>query len=125
MRNAFSNMGLPYRWATVAFFAAMLWVGSAFTNRVPSPEVSCQAPNVGITNQGSNNVTFQWSAVSGAQSYKAWYVRKNDNSRSDETGTTGTSLTFTGLPTGEYTFYFATVCSAGFSEWVGTDVVFQ
>lgn len=86
--------------------------------------VTCPSPDVVKTGQTANSASFSWDPVSGATQYAVWCVRKSDGANSGITYTSNTNHTFPGLSSGEYTFYFATVCSDGLSNIIiVTDVV--
>lgn len=86
-----------------------------------SVEVTCIAPTVSKTGQTAGSVSFSWDAVSGATEYVVWYVRKEDNYSSAVMHTSNTSINVSGLSTGTYIFYFATVCGGGTSDYVIID----
>lgn len=93
--------------------------GNPTTRPLTAAPVSlCPAPNVSKTGQGAGTISFGWGPVSGALSYNCWYVRKDDNSSSGVTNVTTGSITYSGLPEGNYRFYFSTICSDGSSEYV-------
>ena len=78
------------------------------------PEVS----NLHKTFETSNSFACAWNAANGATEYKLWYSRQEDNFTSGYFYTTNVAYTFTGLTTGRYTFYVATVCGTETSGWV-------
>lgn len=85
--------------------------------------VECPAPNPGVTVQSTNSISFSWDAVSGASGYKVWYYRAGDNYTHPECTTGSTGITFSGLPSGNYQFYFATDCSGGLSDYIIIDIL--
>jgi len=84
-------------------------------------DCSCPSPNVTITSQATNAITFSWGAVSGAIGYQAWYVRSGDNFTSQQMTINGTSVSFSNLPNGKYEFYFATDCGGEVSQIIIMD----
>ncbi len=102
-------------WAGLALLGLFLAVFSLQANNLPThlapADCSCDAPgNVVKTGQTDSSVSFSWGAVAGATDYKVWYVRIDDNYTSAQTTATGTSINYSGLPTGRYVFYFSTNC---------------
>ena len=73
-------------------------------------ETTCPGPQVSITSQSSGAASFSWNAVNGASEYVVFYVRQGDNYTSQRTYVQGTSIAYSGLPSGRYNFCFATVC---------------
>jgi hypothetical protein len=83
---------------------------------IQTEKSSCPTPtNVIRTNKASGSISYSWSAVTGAVQYKLKYVRQKDNYTSPDYFTTSTSYTFSNLQSGDYAFYFYTVCSDGTS----------
>lgn len=80
------------------------------------PDVACSGPQVSVSSQSSGAVSFSWSAVSGATEYVVFYVRQSDQYTSPQTQTQSTSISYSGLASGHYHFYFATVCGGDLSE---------
>ncbi len=79
-------------------------------------ETSCPGLQVSVTSQSSGSAFFLWNTVSGASGYVVFYIRQGDNYSSQEIYTTNTSISYSGLPSGVYNFYFATVCGSELSE---------
>jgi len=86
-------------------------IASGSTNP-PVFESTCPAPQVFLTGQSAGSASFSWNAVSGASEYVVYYVRQGDFYTSAQTHTHNTSITYSGLPSGTYKFYFATVCGS-------------
>lgn len=84
-------------------------------------EVSCPAPSVVKTAHSSGFISFSWGSGTGATEYKAWYVRHNDNFTSQVITTGSTSISYSGLLPGNYSFYFQTVCGEDTSSYVIID----
>lgn len=84
----------------------------------PAIVLTCTPPSPTRTGQVPGANTYSWSAVSGATQYAAYWVRKSDGATGQITYTTATSVTFSGLPAGDYAFCFATVCSGSVSDFV-------
>lgn len=87
---------------------------SGFSAR-PTPQVTCPAPDVTVTDRSSSSVSFAWDAVTEATVYKVWYYRSEDNYTSSETYTGSTAISYSNLPAGTYTFYICAVCTGGTS----------
>jgi hypothetical protein len=104
--------------ATLLLFFGLL--ATSFST-APGEGSSCDAPAATVTAQGSHSVSFSWNAVSGATGYRVWYVRQEDNFTSQETSTSGTSVNFSNLPSGKYSFYFVTDCGGETSEAIILD----
>lgn len=83
---------------------------------------TCQPPDdVTVTSITSNSVSFSWSPVSGASYYLVYYVRLSDQATISPVRTNSPSITVSGLSSGYYRFFFATVCESGVSEYVIVD----
>ena len=88
---------------------------SGFTNPTVL-ETSCPGPHVFVTSQSTGSASFSWNGVSGASGYVVFYIRQSDSYTSPQTYTSNTSITYSGLSSGTYNFYFATDCGGEFSE---------
>lgn len=84
-------------------------------------EASCDPPDVQVTTQTYNSVSFAWNAVLGASAYKVRYYRQGDHYTSSETTTEYNSIVYSNLPAGTYVFYFSTVCGGESSQEVVVD----
>ncbi len=107
MKNYFS--------AIVLF--ATLFIGQAFT----SPEkVVCNTPqNASTVSINQGDISFDWDdCLGGCTEFKVKYFRENDSYWSSEFNTSISSYSFTGLPSGTYNFYFATVCGGQASSFI-------
>ena len=82
-------------------------------------ELTCPEPT-SITNAGSlvGVVSFTWDNCSSCNSYEVKYVRLSDGYTSPLFSTASASITLTGLASGEYVFYFRTVCDGGVSGFI-------
>ncbi|MEZ4961425.1 MAG: fibronectin type III domain-containing protein [Saprospiraceae bacterium] len=105
-----------------------LWLALPFLPGLTSgpPAVTCDCPDIADlqkTGQTSNSITFEWSPVDGATTYKVRYYRQDDQYTSSFQYTGQTSLSFTNLPEGTYTFYFMAVCGSGESGIVVEDLI--
>lgn len=96
-------------------------VAPSFSLPTATVEVSCTAPSPTKNAHSSGYISFSWSAVPGATDYRVWYVRHQDSFTSESVLTGGTSCSFSGLPAGNYSFYFQTVCGETASEYVIVD----
>ncbi|MCU0346077.1 MAG: fibronectin type III domain-containing protein [Saprospiraceae bacterium] len=84
----------------------------------PLQDVTYDAPtNVQKTSSSSGSISFAWDASFQAVQYKMYYVKRG-SSASSYFYTTNTNYTFSGLPAGEYYFYFAAVYDGGVSPWI-------
>ena len=121
MRNASKiSWQLLFNACLLLAFLVPVQIGQASE---PVTSLLCPGPNVSITARSSGSVSFAWDAVSGALSYKVWYHRQEDSYTSGEFTTGGTSISFSDLPTGTYTFYFASVCTGGLSDIIIIDIL--
>ncbi len=84
-------------------------------------DVVCYPPDVRVTTQTYNSVSFAWDAVLGASGYKVRYYRQEDHYTSSETTTGNTYITYSNLPAGTYVFYFSTVCGGESSQEIIVD----
>lgn len=77
-------------------------------------DLTCSEPT-NITNTGSlaGTISFSWDGCSSCNGYEVKYVRLSDGYTSSLFSTTSASITLTGLASGEYAFYFRTVCGDG------------
>ncbi len=79
----------------------------------PSGTCVAVAPSASTANQGKKraSISISWSSVSGANSYTA-YLREVGAGSWSSQGTTGTTVTFSGLNRGtSYEYYVETVCT--------------
>ncbi len=84
----------------------------------PIIESPCPEPQVNVTSQSGGSASFAWNAVNGAPEYVVFCIKQGDNYPSREVYTYNISITLSGLPSGTYDFYFATVCGTEFSEFI-------
>ena len=91
----------------------------AFGFTAPNQDVTtCDTPsNVQKTASSSGSISFDWDATSGAIEYKLYYV-KEGSLPSSYFYTSNTDYTFSSLPAGNYSFYFATVCDGSISSFI-------
>lgn len=87
---------------------------AAGSGNPPMTNSDCPAPQVSMLSQSAGSVSFTWNAVGSA--YVVYYTRQGDNFSSAQVYTNKTSITFSGLSSGAYKFYFATVCVGEQSE---------
>lgn len=92
--------------------------GSAYPSVIES---TCPGPQVSVTSQSTGSVSFSWNAESGASEYVVFYIRQDDNHTSQQIYTGNTSITYSGLPSGTYNFYFARICGSELSEIIIID----
>lgn len=113
MKNA-----IPKSWQAIIpvlfLLAVFVPAQSGFSN-ASAVKITCPTPDAAITDRTSNSVTLAWDAVTEATMYKVWYYRSEDNYTSSETTTGGTSVHYSNLPAGTYTFYICSVCMGGTS----------
>ncbi len=102
----------------MAVFVTLFTVQSFSATATAIPDdCTCNAPsNVTVTSQTSSSVSLAWSPAFGAAAYEVWYVRTGDGYTSSTTTVSGTSISYTGLATGTYRFYFRTNCGNEVSE---------
>jgi hypothetical protein len=98
----------------------LIQVTSGFSVR-PKVCMTCPTPVVNITHQTSSSISFSWNSVTGASYYKVYYQRKEDNYTSSEFSTGDTSMDFSSLPSGTYSFFFTTDCGSEISQFVVFD----
>lgn len=114
MKNGVRKRSL---WQFKILFALLIPILSGATNPA-SFEVYCPAPQVSVTGLSTGSASFSWNVVNEASEYVVFYVRQADQYTSQQTYTPNTSITFSGLPTGVYDFYFATVCGSEVSSYI-------
>jgi hypothetical protein len=95
--------------------ALLIPVNSGSTS-LPISESACPAPQVTAINRSTGSASFSWNAVGESSQYVVFYIRQGDNYNSQPTYTLNTSITYFGLSSGVYDFYFATVCGSELSE---------
>jgi hypothetical protein len=106
----------------LGLFIAVITLQSSTNSFAPANEdLVCSPPNAGISGRSSGSITFTWTPVAGAQTYILWYVRIDDNYQSGQYTTGNANYTFSGLPPGEYAFYFVTNCGLEMSEYLIID----
>ncbi len=96
---------------------------SSFSTPPMLQPLTCPIQNLTKTDQSAGFVSYSWSAVSGATEYKVFYTRTNDNYTSSMFTTGSTYISFSGLPAGNYRFYFAAVCGQETLDYVVDDVI--
>ena len=109
-----------WQWYSKIVLVLLIPIVSGFTNP-PVIESTCPGPHVSVTSQSTGSVSFTWNAVSGDSEYIVFYIRQSDNYTSSQIYTHNTSITYSGLPSGTYRFYFATVCGSEISEIIIID----
>lgn len=108
------------QWSATIVWVLLISIISGFTN--PSAiEPTCPGPHVYVTSQSSGSVSFSWNTVSGGSEYVVFYIRQPNSYTSQQTYTYNTSITYSGLPSGTYSFYFAAVCGGELSEIIIID----
>ncbi len=103
-----------WQWCLNIALVLLIPIVSGFTN-LPAVETNCPGPQAFVTSQSTGAASFSWNAVSEASEYVVYFVRQGDNYTSSQIYTSNTSISFSGLPSGTYNFYFATVCGNGSS----------
>lgn len=104
----------------IALFAAVL--AQPFPGFTATPVCTCDPPyDLSLTMPISNQASFVWNSNEQGAAYKVWYYREEDNYTSTERTTSNQYIDYTNLPTGTYTFYFATVCEGGTSQSIVYD----
>lgn len=87
------------------------------------PVTVCPTPSPNKTQQSTNSVSFSWAPVSDGASYQIFWVRAADNQSGAVQSVSNTSITFSGLAPGNYSFYFATNCGTESSSYVILDEI--
>ena len=108
------------QWSATIVLVLLIPIFCGFTN-LPVIESTCPEPHVFTTSQSTGSVSFAWNAVSENSGYVVFYIRQSDNYTSPQTYTNNTSITYSGLPSGTYNFYFAAVCGSELSEFIIID----
>ena len=108
------------QWSASIVWVLLISIISGFTDP-PVIESTCPGPHVSVTSQSTGSVSFSWNAVSEGSGYVVFYIRQPDSYTSQQTYTYNTSITYSGLPSGTYSFYFATVCGGELSEIIIVD----
>ena len=103
-----------------ATFFLLLFLPLTFASaHVPTAADTCPEPSPSVTSINGNDISFGWSAVSGAVGYNVKYT--TGGYTSGVRFVTGTSIDFSDLPGGTYKFHFQTVCGVESSDWIATD----
>ncbi len=111
-------------WIKGFLFTLLLLSGATGFSHTPEfKPLGCILENLQRTGPSQGSVYYSWSAVSGATAYKVFYVRTSDGYTSSVYTTSSTSIYFTGLPAGNYKFYFAPVCGDDPLEYVTDDAI--
>lgn len=108
------------RWYFKIILVLLIPIVSGSTNP-PVIKSTCPGPQVSVTSHSTGSVSFSWNAVSEASEYVVFYVRQGDNYTSQQIYTGNTSITYSGLPSGTYNFYFAVVCGSELSAIIIID----
>ncbi len=111
------------RWKALLFSLLLLIGSSGFAPSSANEPLSCVIESVQCTANAQGSASYSWGAVSGATSYKVYYVRLSDGYTSQVSTVSGTSHTFAGLSSGAHRFFFAPVCGSDTLEYVIDDVV--
>lgn len=75
-------------------------------------DAGCPTPtNVTKTGATTSSISYSWDNMGSSVSYKVRYVRTADSYNSPYYYTLSPSYTFSSLASGNYSFYFYTVCT--------------
>ncbi len=122
MKNTM-HTGLQAGLKIMLFLFLLLPAFAAQAAIVGDPVAVCPAPSPYKTSQATSSVSFSWAPVSDGASYQAYWVRTDNNQTGSLQTTSNTSITFSGLDSGHYRFYFATNCGTESSSYVIIDDV--
>ena len=103
--------------------AIFLFAGSTtdYAN-LPAPQhTDCIIEGLHKTGSSTGCISFSWDATYGATSYKVFYIRLADNYVSAVETVYGPSISFSGLESGAYRFYFAAVCGNETLQYIGDE----
>jgi hypothetical protein len=75
------------------------------------------------TDQNFESIAWSWTIALNVAYYEISYRRHEDNFTSGIVRTASTSVNFTNLPSGHYTFYFVAVCDGIPTGYVVTEDV--
>ena len=113
-----------FAWFKGLLFTILLLSGATgFTSTPDFRPLSCIIENLQRTGPSQGAVYYSWSAVSGASTYKVYYVRLSDGYTIPTYTISATSIDFSGLSAGSYKYYFAPVCGSEPLEFITDDIV--
>ena len=100
----------------------MLTVAPAFlgfTNAVENGQTCPEPANLSIVSKSSGSIAFDWSdCPGGCNQYLVKYYRQDDDFQSQVFTAVYSVISFSGLPTGNYDFSFATDCGSTTGGWI-------
>lgn len=114
---SFSKKGWAGLAALTMFVSFFAFQSFSAASTAIGPDCSCGTPgSPTVTNQSLTSISLAWTPASGAAGYEVWYVRTNDSYTSSVSTVSSTSITYTGLTSGTYKFYFRSNCGEEKSE---------
>lgn len=104
------------------FFAFLLTANFTFSTPQDVAITSCSAPtNLTVVSQTSSSVSFDWNDCGCMLTeYRVYYTVNGQTSQ--EYATSSSGISFSGLSTGSYRFYFYTVCGGETSSIIIEDI---
>ena len=123
MKNAMRT-GLQAGLKIMFFLFLLLPAFAAQAAIIGDPVTVCPTPSPYKTSQATSTVSFSWAPVSDGASYQAYWVCTDNNQTGSVQTTDNTSITFLGLDSGHYRFYFATNCGTESSSYVIIDDIY-
>ncbi len=123
MKNAMQT-GLQAGLKIMLFLFLLLPASGSEAAIMGDPVTVCPTPSPYKTSQATSTVSFSWAPVSDGANYQAYWVRTDINQTGSVQTTDNTSITFLGLDSGHYRFYFATNCGTESSSYVIIDDIY-
>ena len=103
----------------IFFFLFAFAITSTFALSTPNDLTCAEPTNITNTSSLAGSISFTWDGCMGCcNGYEVQYVRLSDGYTSPLYSTASSSITLTGLASGEYEFYFRTVCDGGVSGFI-------
>ena len=109
---------------TIFFFLSCMFATTlGFSNHQTVAPDTCPAPaNVSLVSQTDSTITFDWDDCGCSPSeYRVYYKRGSETSSEFTTGSS--EITFAGLASGNYEFYFYTACGGPMSAIILEEVL--
>ena len=90
-----------------------------YANDVKSGQTCPDPANLSIVSKSSGSIAFDWSdCPGGCNQYLVKYYRQDDDFQSQVFTAVYSVISFSGLPTGNYDFSFATDCGSAMGGWI-------
>ena len=106
-----------------AVFVLLLSFSTVIYSHQAADQNTCPPPsNIAVTSQTANSVSFDWDDCGCAvAAYRVYFEKGGLNS--PEYSVINSDISFSGLPSGSYRFYFYTVCGGAVSSIIIDEII--